>query len=183
MVNCITCKRSFRSSIGKNKNTRCESCAISWREQELIQKQIEKDKTEKENEIRFQEILLKEKQLELEKQKITIKETLSNGAAIELTCYYDQTSHHKINELLSGARKSLPAPPKQRPTLLPSETRCVNNRRKSIFEKPKPLDDSLEYRLPRKLPSIDSLAKNRVTQRYKLDEDAGSSAGSGMSVD
>lgn len=80
------------------------SCAQSWREQEIIQQNIEKEKQERENEIRMKELLLKEKELELEKQKVTIKETLQTGSSIELTCYYDQNAHQKISELLTGAK-------------------------------------------------------------------------------
>ena len=52
----------------------------------------------------MKELLLKEKELELEKQKVTIKETLQTGSSIELTCYYDQNAHQKISELLTGAK-------------------------------------------------------------------------------
>ena len=48
------------------------------------------------------ELLLREKQLEMERQKVTIKETLPNGNTIELTCYYDKQAQNKISEVLSG---------------------------------------------------------------------------------
>ena len=48
------------------------------------------------------EISLKDKQLEMERQKVTIKESLPNGNIIELTCYYDKQAQHKISEVLSG---------------------------------------------------------------------------------
>ncbi|XP_065653398.1 uncharacterized protein LOC136080532 [Hydra vulgaris] len=176
MVNCVMCQKSFRLKVGKDQNTRCEKCASQWRDYQLIEQRLEAEKKKEEDKIRMKELLLREKQLELEKLKITIKESQGNGNAIELTCYYDQNAQKKVSELLAGARSTSPHTP------LPSlptaslfrkkPTGCVRN-----------ATEFLDYRKPRKLPSIEGL-RNRVALRHKLEEDYRSSAGSsGISVD
>ncbi|XP_057308173.1 uncharacterized protein LOC130646055 [Hydractinia symbiolongicarpus] len=173
MVNCASCQRSFKVRVGKTKSTRCENCANFWREEEAKRQQNEREKKERENEVQIKELLLREKQMEMERQKVTIKETSRNGNIIELTCYYDQNTRNKITDLLAGARRALPCPPSSTPS--DYQRRRLTNLLKS------PEDG--EFRRPRQLPSIDGLVRSRIAQRYKLEEDAGSSAGSGMSVD
>ena len=81
----------------------CFSCAKIWRKKQLVDEEAARLKEEKDIDLRYREVLLKEKQLEMEKQKITIKETLpGTGNIIELTCYYDQHSRAKVTELLAG---------------------------------------------------------------------------------
>ena len=68
-----------------------------------MQEENERLRQAKEIELKIRELNLQEKQMELEKQKVTVKETSSfNGSSIELTCYYDQSSKDKIQDLLSG---------------------------------------------------------------------------------
>lgn len=174
MVNCAQCQRSFRSSFGKSKSTRCEGCAESWRKLQIFQEELQREKLEREDKLKQSELVLREKQLEMERQKVTIKETLPNGNTIELTCYYDKQAQHKISEVLAGARRALPAPPATPPTRLPFERRRITN------VMPSPTD----LRRARKLPSVEGMLKNRIAQRHKLDED-GSSGGSasGTSID
>lgn len=73
-----------------------------------------------------------------------------------------------------GARRALPTPP----ISTPSEYQ--RRRVSSLLKSP---DVDADYRRARELPSIDGLVRSRIVQRYKLDEDAGSSGGSGLSVD
>lgn len=48
------------------------------------------------------ELELKQKQLDMEKQKVTIKESFPNGGNVELTCYYDDSMQEKVRNLLKG---------------------------------------------------------------------------------
>ncbi|XP_066910146.1 uncharacterized protein [Clytia hemisphaerica] len=173
MVNCISCQKSFRSRIGKSSKTRCEGCALVWRDKQLLEEENERIRQAKDIEYKIRDLELRERQIELERQKVTIKETSAvNGNVIELTCYYDQKSRNKIKDLLAGARRTLPKPPTEERS---SSRSCIPRRRQySATTNTSLSDDEITFntqqmlRRPRKLPSIESFesAKSRITQRF-----------------
>lgn len=154
------------------------------------------------------ELELKNRQLEMERQKVTIKESLPQGSVVELTCFYDEKMQEKVHSLLRGAHLALPTSSTHEKTPLTDKLRNespghrsrsstldadessgyrrvhfqpdTNSTpdRKRIGAEGKELP---EFRKPRKLPSIDGM-RNRLTSRHRL-EDEGSSFGSGGSVD
>lgn len=211
MVNCATCKKTFKTRIGKGKNSRCESCAQLWRELQLKEDSEGRKERQRELDIMERELELKQRQLEMEKQKVTIKECFPNGGNVELTCYYDDSMQEKVRNLLKGAYLALPSSSTSgnREAATENYPRNYSTKQKQR-DYTRDIDDTLNYkrvhfepassrlsdlrnislqeetefpdhRRPRKLPSVDAL-KSRLTSRHRL-EDEGSSFGSGGSAE
>eukprot|EP00794_Sanderia_malayensis_P005591 gene5591-6280_t len=158
MVNCVTCKKAFKSRVGKDKNTRCERCAEVWRELQLREDEEGRKEKNRELDLLERELDLKSRQLEMEKQKVTLKETLSSGNSVELTCFYDEQMQEKVRNLLKGAHLALPGPesrektPKSTDTTYDTEDLPAYRSRTSTFDK----NDLVGHRRVRFEPDVNS---------------------------